>query len=272
MFKKLTFISLTFLFFLAIWGVLIEPRLLTLREVHVQRWKGTPLKIAFFSDLHAGAPFIDEMYIQNLVHRINEMKPDLILIGGDLVINGIVGGNPLPFEKVVFNLQKLQAHLGVYAVLGNHDWWNNAEQIKNSLERAGIPVLDNQARLISVNPQTRFWLVGIGDEFTKHANPDSAMSQITSTDPQILFMHDPAALFQIKNHFFMALAGHLHGGQVYIPGLGAIITPGKAPRTWASGWVPFALGSVFVSTGIGTSILPVRVNALPEFVILNILN
>ena len=70
----------------------------------------------------------------------------------------------------------------------------------------------------------------------------------------------------------MTFAGHMHGGQVYIPGIGAIITPGDAPKNWANGWVDFKLGSLFVSKGIGTSIIPVRFNAPPEFVILSLTN
>ncbi|MBC7419097.1 MAG: hypothetical protein H7328_00065 [Bdellovibrio sp.] len=57
-------------------------------------------------------------------------------------------------------------------------------------------------------------------------------------------MHDPASIFQIKEKFFLALAGHLHGGQVYIPGIGALIASGNAPKEWASGWVDHELRSL----------------------------
>ncbi len=83
-------------------------------------------------------------------------------------------------------------------------------------------------------------------------------------------MHDPPAIFQMKEKFFFALAGHLHGGQVFIPGIGAIITPGSAPKDWAGGWVDFELGSLFVSKGIRASIIPVKFNAPTEFVILEL--
>ena len=81
-------------------------------------------------------------------------------------------------------------------------------------------------------------------------------------------MHDPGALFQIKDRFNFAFAGHLHGGQIFVPGIGAIVTLGRAPRSWAKrDWIEFEFGSLFVSSGIGTSILPIRVNAPPEYVI-----
>jgi uncharacterized protein len=257
----------------AIWGFLIEPSLLTQRDISLEHWEGPPLKIAFLADLHAGSPHIDDDYIVDLVKRINAMSPDLVLIGGDLVINGVLGGHPIPFTKVVQRLKELnKAPLGTFAVLGNHDWWNDARGIRKSLEENGIPVIDNEARLIRVDSKFNFWLVGIGDDYTEHARPELALAQIKSNEPRILFMHDPAAIFRVKEKFFMTLAGHMHGGQIFIPGIGAIITPGDAPKYWASGWVDFKLGSLFVSKGVGTSIIPVRFNALPEFVILSLKN
>lgn len=257
---------------LSIWGFVIEPSLLTQRDVAVTQWPGPPLRIAFLSDLHAGSPHINQEYIKNLISRINSMSPDIVLIGGDLVINGVVGGWPIPIEQVAALLKKLKAPLGVYAVLGNHDWWNDSDLIRKNLEDNGIPVLDNQSKLIQFGMNYNFWLVGIGDQYTNHAHADIALSQISTDAPRILFMHDPAALFQVKSKFFLALAGHMHGGQVYVPGIGALITPGDAPKSWAGGWVDFPFGSLFVSKGIGTSILPVRFNAIPEFVIVELKN
>ena len=198
------------------------------------------------------------------------MKPDLILIGGDLVINGVIGGKAMPIEILAPLLAKLSAPHGVFAVRGNHDWWNDGEKIKTVLEANEITVLENEGRLITVNSIFTFWLVGIGDAFTNHANTKAAFAQVTTAAPKILFMHDPAALFQIKEPFFLTLSGHLHGGQVYVPGIGALVTPGDAPKEWASGWINHDLGTLFVSKGIGTSILPVRINSLPEFVILSL--
>lgn len=274
MFKSLKVLVLVLLFCvgLAAWGFLVEPGMLTEREIKVSHWAGPPLKIAFFSDLHAGSPHIDADYIKDLVDTINALSPDLILIGGDIVINGVVGGSPIPIDTVVAMLKDLRAPLGVYSVLGNHDWWNDGPKIKQMLEANGIIVLDNNAKPIKVGTNFNFWLVGIGDDQTDHADAKVALSQVNSDAPRVLFMHDPAAIFQVKEKFFLALAGHMHGGQVYIPGIGAIITPGSAPKDWASGWIDFDLGSLFVSKGIGTSIIPVRFNAPPEFVILELRN
>lgn len=252
------------------WSVVIEPGLLIQKNLNFEKWPGPKLKVAFLSDLHAGSPHITKNYIEDLVVRINSMSPDIILIGGDLAINGIVGGKPIPFAEVANILKKLNSRLGTFAVLGNHDWWNDSDEIIKDLEAAGIQVLENKAKLITNEMNRSFWVVGIGDQFTQHANPTQALSQINTEDPKIIFMHDPAALFGIKNKFEIALAGHLHGGQVFIPGIGALITPGDAPKEWAKGWIDFKIGSLYVSQGIGTSILPIRFNSPPEFVILNL--
>ncbi len=269
-YKKVILITFSLGAFLAIWAFLIEPGLLTQKYIRIEKWSGPPLRIAFFSDLHAGAPHITKDYIKKLVQRINAKNPDVILIGGDLVIDNVLGGQYIPIAEIVGLLKELKAPLGVYAVLGNHDWWNDGNHITKVLEDSGIAVLDNKAKSIKMNSDFSFWLVGIGDDYTHHAKVGEALAQVTSDAPKILFMHDPGALLQVKQKFQICLAGHLHGGQVFIPGIGAIITPGDAPKDWASGWVDFEFGSLYVSKGVGTSILPVRFNALPEFVVLDL--
>lgn len=255
---------------LAIWGFLVEPSLLTQRNLTIPSWPGPPLKVAFLTDLHAGSPHIDEQYLKNLVSKINAISPDLILIGGDLVIDEIIGGHPMSIAQIVSHLKNLKAPLGTFSVLGNHDWWNNGQTIRSRMEEIGIPVLDNAAKSITVDDDFHFWLVGIGDDYTNHADANLPLSQISSDAPRILLMHDPSAIFQVKAKFFLALAGHLHGGQVSLPGIGALITPGAAPSQWARGLVELEHGTLFVSKGIGTSIIPVRFNAPPEFVILDL--
>lgn len=254
--------------FTAIWSVFIEPRMLVQNDLDFT-WKGPELKIAFFSDLHAGAPHISKNHIKNLIKRINEQKPDLILIGGDLVMNGVPGGKKMPIEDIAFLLKDLSAPLGTFVTLGNHDWWSDGEHIRTILEKNGLRVLENDSVMLK-NKDKVFWLIGIGDHFTQHTDAEKSFSKVYGDPPRIIFMHDPAALFEVKNKYDLALAGHMHGGQIYIPGFGALVTPGAAPRTWAQGWIDFPMGKLFVSRGIGTSILPIRLNAIPEYVILDL--
>ena len=85
-------------------------------------------------------------------------------------------------------------------------------------------------------------------------------------------MHDPGAFLSAAREMkhALALAGHTHGGQVSLPLLGAMIIPGRSPRHWARGWVELASGPLYVSAGVGTSILPVRFGAPPEFLVLGL--
>lgn len=254
-----------------LWSVFVEPGLLVRREIKVAGWPLTPLKIVFISDLHAGSPHINKDYIKNLMEEINAEKPDLILIGGDLVINGVIGGTPIPFAEVAEIIKLGTARLGIYAVLGNHDWWNDATGIRTLLNKSGITVLENESRKINYDGGT-FWLAGIGDDYTRHADLKKAVADIGEGVPVIAFMHDPGALTQNLYPFFLTLAGHLHGGQVNFPFHGAIITPSRAPREWAAGFTQLPWGKLFVSKGIGTSRLPIRFNAAPEFVVINLTN
>ncbi len=105
---------------------------------------------------------------------------------------------------------------------------------------------------------------------TAHADIESAFKNTKNNFPKIVLAHDPGALLDLppKKMFDLALAGHMHGGQVSLPFLGPLITPGRAPKEWARGWTDLSQGKLFVTNGIGTSILPVRLNAPPEVVIL----
>jgi predicted MPP superfamily phosphohydrolase len=256
---------------LAAWVLAVEPSLLVVRHLERSRWPGTAVKVAFFSDLHAGAPHVNREYIADLVARVNAEAPDVVLIGGDLTINDVPGGKPMPIADTAALLAPLKAPLGVYAVLGNHDWWNGADAIKAELRGVGIEVLENDAKLLERPDATKIWLVGLGDDYTRHADVAKAFAATNGDWPKLVFMHDPGALLNIRERFHIAFAGHLHGGQVYIPGLGALVAPGRAPKSWAKGWVDFDGGSLYVSAGIGTSILPIRFNAPPEFVVLSLM-
>jgi hypothetical protein len=139
------------------------------------------------------------------------------------------------------------------------------------LRQNGIRVLENQSMKFETENKAEWYLVGIGDETTGHSDLYKAFKNVPNESPKILFRHDPGSLIKTKSSFDIALAGHLHGGQVFIPGFGAPIVPGKSPRRWAQGWTELPLGRLFVTNGIGTSILPIRLGAPPEFVVLDLI-
>lgn len=256
---------------LLLWGFGIEPGWLQERQLAVAspRWTLPPLKVAVASDWHVGAPHAGLDMVRQAVAQINAGQPDLILLPGDFVIQGVLGGTPVAGEEIAQALGHLRAPLGVYATLGNHDWWLDKGKIAGQLAKVGITVLENQA--VALSHQGRpFWLVGIGDDMTQHSAPQQALAKVPPEVPLIAMMHDPATAPQLPARTAVAVAGHTHGGQVRLPLIGALITPGRAPREHAYGWIPGQSVPTYVTSGIGTSILPVRFNCPPETVMISL--
>jgi predicted MPP superfamily phosphohydrolase len=266
---SLTFLAL--LFGLAGWSFGFEPGWLQQRHLEVvsAQWKGEELKIAVASDFHAGAPHAGLGMVRQAVAEINSAQPDLVLLPGDFVIRGIIGGTLTEAEPIAAELAALKAPLGVFATLGNHDWWYDGGRVRKALEDVGIRVIENGAVPLSL-ASTKLWLVGIGDDMTDHADPVKAFAGVPLDAQVIVMMHDPANLPELPRKAMFAVAGHTHGGQVRLPLVGALITPGRAPRSHAYGWIEGALTPTYVTSGVGTSILPVRFNCPPETVILQL--
>lgn len=174
-------------------------------------------------------------------------------VPGDFVIQGVLGGQPVAPEDIAGVLARLTAPLGVFATLGNHDWWLDGERVRKALETAGIQVIDNRA-LPLASADGRLWLAGIGDDMTGHARPDAAFAGVPADARLIVIMHDPANAAALPPQTVVAFAGHTHGGQVRLPLIGALITPGRAPRRHSWGWIPDAPAPTWVTAGIGTSV------------------
>jgi predicted MPP superfamily phosphohydrolase len=260
----------------AAWAFAVEPGLLVVR--HERLWApGLPtLKVALVSDLHAGAHFISPAKVEEVVTRVNAEKPDLILFLGDLLNNGpnpdgptpLKGGFPSP-EEVTPTLAGLRAPLGVYAVLGNHDWWLDGPRVSRALQQAGIRVLENEGTLIQV-PGGSVWLVGVGDAMSGHDDVVRAFASVPASTGVLAFTHSPDVFPRIPASVPLTLAGHTHGGQVALPFFGAPIVPSVYGARYAAGHVEENGHHLFVTTGIGTSILPVRFGVKPEVVILEV--
>lgn len=256
---------------LAGWSFGFEPGWLQQRQLTlaVANWSGPPLSIAVAADLHVGAPHAGLPILRKVVDQLNAGNPDLILLPGDFVIQGVIGGQAVDPALIAQELGRLKAPLGVFATLGNHDWWHNDTQVGQALEQHGIRVIENGAIPLST-ASGKIWLVGIGDDMTGHAHPDKAIAAAPADARLIVMMHDPANAPDLPPQTLVAFAGHTHGGQVRLPFFGALITPGRAPRQHAYGWIPDVPAPTWVTSGVGTSILPVRFNCPPETVTLRL--
>lgn len=255
------------------WSVFIEPRWVATRHVSAKLPQTAKLQIAIVSDWHFTQRPLWRIMTPNHAHQIvseiNGSKPDIILILGDLIAeeNQETKLAHTPEDEIANVLGQLKAPQGVYAVLGNHDWWYGAEKLKVALEKHGINVLENESKYLK---KSNLWLVGIGDHSTDHTFVNKAFSQVPTNTPAIVMMHDPASFTEINTKNALFFSGHTHGGQVYLPWLGALIVPGAAPRNWAYGWIKHNKNWMYVTSGLGVSIFPIRFNMRPEWVLLNL--
>jgi predicted MPP superfamily phosphohydrolase len=227
------------------------------------------LKVAVFSDIHAGSAFIDEAKLRLIVERTNQLQPDLILLAGDFITGN--GRTSHRMEPQVFAaiLKDLRAPLGVYAVLGNHDWWYNAPKVRRVLEANSIRVLENEFTSIDTRGGP-FFLVGLADLWEGPQRIQGTINEIPAGPPVIALTHNPDIFPQLPQRVSLLIAGHTHGGQVRFPLIGTVVQSSRYGDRYVAGHVVENGHDLFVTTGIGTSIAPVRFGVPPEIVLLTL--
>jgi len=251
-------------FAFGVYSLWIEPA--SLRVVHHDIALGGKglgrLRIAVIADLHAGSAYIGVDKVRRVVALANASKPDLILLAGDYVGGGPKGSYP-PVEVTASLLKELRAPLGVFAVIGNHDRWLSVARVTKALQAVGIPVLENASL-----PIGNFTLVGIGDAYTHADFPARALKGVHG--PALCFTHSPDVFPELPRACVLTIAGHTHGGQVWLPLAGRLITASRYGQRYAAGLVRENGKTLFVSTGIGTSIVPIRFLVPPEVTVLDL--
>lgn len=246
--------------------------------------QGRRLRLAVISDLHAGGPHVPLERVSQLVAATNRLEPDLTLLLGDFVASRARQASDPPLPALAAELAKLSAPNGVYAVLGNHDWWHDAPTQKNragptqvglALDAAGIRVLENRVQRLDTAAGP-LWLAGLGDQiaFLKRvrglpmgiADLAGTMAQIADDGaPVIMMAHEPDAFARMPERVALTLSGHTHGGQVRLFGWSPIV-PSRYGNRYAYGHIRENGRDLIVSGGIGTSKLPLRLGIPPEIV------
>lgn len=258
---------------LPIWGFLIEPGSLRNEdhEVTVPDWPVgcDGLRVAVLADLHIGSPRNGLDKLDRIIELTQRARPDLILLAGDYVIHGVAGGEFTPPEEIALALRQLSAPLGVWAVLGNHDWWFDGPRVRGALESVGIRFLEDSAARIR-SPVCDFWLVGVSDFWEGRHDVHAALEQVTDPAPVVAFTHNPDVFPDIPARVSLTIAGHTHGGQVYLPLIGRPIVPSRYGERFAIGHIVEGGRHLFVSSGLGTSIIPVRFLVPPEVSVVTI--
>jgi len=214
--------------------------------------------IAQLTDFHL-YPYTQPDLIRQVVEITNSIKPDLIVLTGDYVwrdVEAIFVLAPI--------LSNLNATQGVYTVIGNHDIWTNVNVVKKGLREARLPILENQGVAIT-SGKGNFYLAGLDDGWSGEADLEAALENAPSETPVVLLVHEPdlADIYSLDGRVALQLSGHSHGGQVRIPGFGALVLPYLGKK------YDFGLYKVndmwlYTNRGIGNISVPFRYNCPPE--------
>ena len=260
--KALRLILLAFLGLL-VYSVLIEPAMVgfTTHEITI---KGLPsefdgLKIVQLSDLHVNRWYRPER-VRALVKRVNALHPDLVVLTGDYVSR-----NKADCAPAGESLAGLKARHGIYAVLGNHDYWTDPDAVTDALRSSGIDVLFDEKRRITIGGKS-IWIVGTDDEWEGEPDYDKAFKGVPSRDVCIAIAHNPDAVLALKRRGVdFLMAGHTHGGVINLPGNLPLFPNSRLGSRCASGMSTVNDVRIYVSRGLGTgSIAHIRFRCPPE--------
>lgn len=247
-------------------GFYVEPARLVERDytLPLSNWPAScdGLRVDVVSDTHTGSPRNGLDKLDRIVANLSASDSDIVLMTGDYVILSVLAGTYIPAETIAEHLKPLTARKQVYAVLGNHDWWKNGPMVSHAFAAAGVRMIDNMALPIDVG-SCHFWLAGLGDLLEGRPDVRATFAMIPSDAPVIVITHEPALWPRIPVQATLTIAGHTHGGQINPFGL---LTPArfKPYSHQLKGTYAINGRSLFVSPGIGTSILPMRLGVPPE--------
>ena len=289
---------------LASYAFVIEPlwRLIVTRyALQPANWtRGLKLKVAILADIHACNPWMSIGRLEQIVERTNRLKPDITLLLGDFsagissrfVTSYVHSSDWAPV------LAKLEAPLGRYAILGNHDWWEDKTAQKQghgptfgqlALQNVGVPVLENQSVRI-LHDGNPFWVAGLGDQLALLPRKEygrttwqgmddlpQTLDAVPKTEPIILMAHEPDIfpnVLETQTPVALTVSGHTHGGQFRVFGHSPVV-PSRYGNKYAYGHMiePRPDGGtcdLLVSGGLGCSIAPVRFGVPPEIVLLEL--
>jgi uncharacterized protein len=222
------------------------------------------LRIVQLTDIHVGN-FMKQAKLEWYVQVVNDLNPHLIALTGDFI-----GSSAHFIPACAAALEKLEARDGVFACLGNHDHWVGAQRVTEALQAAGVEVLRNEARRLSLHGAT-LNVAGVDDPWRGHTDFNRALSMSDPNAPTIMLCHQPD-LFPavVQRDIDLTLAGHYHGGQVKLRFLGFEISPAHLVSEFVEGLYAQGRSQLYVSRGVGITGPPVRLNASPEITLLHL--
>ncbi|HEX8193889.1 MAG TPA: metallophosphoesterase [Allosphingosinicella sp.] len=218
-----------------------------------------PLRVVLLSDIHVAKPDMPPERLARIVAQVNALRPDIVLIAGDFLGDGYLHTQVTPAEAIA-PLRALRSRLGTYAVLGNHDHWNDPSAISAALRANGIRLLVNEA--VQVGPLV---LGGLNDDFTDRAEMARTVAAMEGlTGARLILSHSPDPFAEMPRDVPLMLAGHTHCGQISFPLVGALTYESDHGARYGCGEVSEDGRRLIVGGGLGTSVLPLRLGAVPE--------
>lgn len=245
------------------YSTVVEPEWLQVERIRLPLTKLHPdlngFTIAHFSDIHFG-PYMRGPDAQQIVDRVNRLRPDLIAFTGDFVTE--LAHDEAELITDIF--RRLKAVQGVYAILGNHDHWTDAEVVDEAVRAAGVTLLRNENRLIEIG-STGFWLAGVDDVWEERHDLEAPLLGVGDDLPVILLAHEPDYADEVDRtgRVDLQLSGHSHGGQVRLPYYGALALPYLAHK-YPFGLYKLGSTTLYTNRGVGLLAPPVRFNCRPE--------
>jgi len=222
------------------------------------------LRIVHLTDIHHSlyTPLDD---VQRAVHLSNRLRPEIVALTGDYVTL-----SPDYIWPVAEALGKLRARLGVFAVLGNHDFDVDADEITHALRSQHIHVLRNSHRVLR-HGSAALWVIGVDDVWYGADDLRGALRSVPTRDPKVLLCHNPLGIHRAAAHGIdLVLSGHTHGGQVRLPVVGSVYGRSKLGVRFVDGWNRLDGTQIYVNRGIGKVLLPVRVACPAEIACLRL--
>lgn len=252
------------------WGTIREPNELRYTQLNLEsrQWPAhwQPLRVVLVTDLHVGAPFIDQAKLEKIVEAINHADADVVLLVGSFMPGDFFSTRILPgaFAPV---LGQIKSRYGVFALPGRQDAIDGGRRLAEALKEQRISVLSDSAVPVKLPAGRRFWVVGLGDDARLY---DNLVSRLPRGEPAIAMVHNPARFPYVPGKIDLVFAGYTHGGLVYIPNYPLPFVPAGVPKEYAYGLIRTGDQQMYVSAGIGTNEFPIRLNNRPEIVVATI--
>ncbi len=253
------------------WNATRDPAVREAR-VAIPHWPAgaPPIKVLLIADTHVAGPDMPPARLKRILEGLNATKPDLILLAGDYISEKRLATKLYSPAELAAPFAVLRAPLGIVAVPGNHDHWADLDGIVRELRKNGVTVIANSA--VKRGPVI---IGGVDDEFTNHHNlavttaAMNALEGVKGKTPRLLLTHGPDIVPDLPAPVDAVLTGHTHCGQIVLPLIGAISNVSRYGDRFACGDIrdkgaTGAVQRVFVTAGLGTSVLPLRYGAHPD--------